>query len=91
MAFGDTIVVTDSEEHAKDVLREYGPFEVGIDSADFNVMKVSGGWVVTYRHPDILTFVGDAEVGSEKPDFVIGMLGRQKRADAARKLEITKK
>lgn len=51
--FGDTIIVTDSEEHAKDVLREYGPFEVGTDSADFNVMKVGGGWVVTYRHFNI--------------------------------------
>ncbi len=84
--FGDTVVVTDSKEHAKDVLREHGPFEIGTESADFSVMKIDKGWIVSCNHPDLLTFVSEKEVSPGEPDYVIGILGRGKRAEAAKKL-----
>ena len=63
-------------ERAVTTLREYGPVQVGTDSADFNVVAAPGGRLVTCYRPDILVFVSHRDVPPEKDDLVAGLLGR---------------
>lgn len=66
------------------LLRDYGPVQVGTNTADFNVVPAPGGRLVTCYRPDILVFVGDAEVPPEQDDLFAGLAGRARRArDAA--------
>lgn len=79
----------DARSEATALLRRYGPVGPGGPSADFGTVTLDDGrgWVVTGHHPDILVLVTAGEApGGE--DVVIGLLGRQKRAEDAARLEI---
>lgn len=76
---------------AKALLKEWGPVQVGTDSADFNVVKLENdpGWVVTCHHPDILTYVRADEDKAEEPaEIVIGLMGRSMRDEDAKELKV---
>lgn len=59
----------------------------GTSTADFTVMKVDDGWIVTGNQPGILNFVSEEE-GREKEDFEIGLIGRNKKEQDSRNLKI---
>jgi hypothetical protein len=73
------------------LLAEWGPVQVGTDSADFNLFEVDTGpgWVVTCRHPDILVYVAaDKTHTLPSSDIVIGLLGRSIRDQDAHELSV---
>jgi hypothetical protein len=69
------------------LLKEWGPVQVGTDSADFNLVKLENdpGWVVTCYHPDILTYVPADE---DKAEVMIGLMGRSMRDEDAKELKV---
>jgi hypothetical protein len=77
-------------EQARALLTEWGPVHVGSPAGDFNVRSLRDldGWLVTFDHPDILTYVGPLEVQPGSGNVVVGLLGRKKRADDARDLKV---
>jgi hypothetical protein len=80
----------DLAHQAKTLLAEWGPVRAGTPAGDFNVIKLHDdpGWVVTCHHPDILTYQPD-EFGVKTPsDLAVGLLGRQRRDQDAKELEI---
>jgi hypothetical protein len=73
------------------LLEEWGPVQVGTDSADFNVVElgVHPGWVVTCYHPDILVYVPPEEFDSPEPaEIMIGLVGRSMRDQDAAELHV---
>ncbi|WP_308405516.1 hypothetical protein, partial [Streptomyces tardus] len=82
----------DPGAEATAVLREFGPVHPGSPAGDFGVLEVreADGWVVTGRHPDVLTHVATAEVPANVPesDFAVGLCGRAKRDQDAVELRI---
>jgi hypothetical protein len=73
------------------LLAEWGPVQVGTDSADFNLIELENGsgWVVTCYHPDILVFVpSDEENTSDTDEMVIGLIGRSIRGQDAEELKV---
>jgi hypothetical protein len=81
----------DCREYATDLMKTMGPVWPGTSHGDFNVNKLEDilGWVVQYHHEDILNYVGPEELDTpDSPDFMIGLIGRKKRADDAQELEI---
>jgi hypothetical protein len=76
--------------HANDLLREWGPVQVGTPAGDFDVIRLENGmgFVVTCHHRDGRTFVGTDEVSPEAAEVMIGLLGRSKRARDAEELSI---
>jgi hypothetical protein len=81
----------DLAEQAKALLAEWGPVQVGTDSADFNVIELENGsgWVVTCHHPDILVYVPmDDDNTAGTSDVVIGLIGRAKRDQDAKELNV---
>jgi len=96
----DTIVVTDKKERAVELMKQWGPVVVGTSSGDFNVIALDDdlGWVVTYDHEDILTYVGadDFNDGGKElktsEDYevrvAVGLTGRGKRALDAEELNV---
>jgi hypothetical protein len=71
-------------------MREWGPVVPGTPAGDFSVIELdtAPGWVVTSHHPDILTYVAREEVGDGASEPFVGLLGRSKRDQDARELEI---
>ncbi len=83
---------TDLAAQATALLAEWGPVQVGTDSADFNVIELanSPGWVVTCHHPDILVCVpADGEERSDTSEVEIGLIGRSIRGQDAEELNVT--
>jgi hypothetical protein len=80
----------DIAEQAQGLLAEWGPVRVGSPGGDFNIRSSPDldGWIVTFDHPDILTYVGPLEVEAGTSNVVIGLLGRRKRAEDARDLKV---
>ena len=76
---------------AIELMKAWGPVKAGGSAGDFGVVALSEapGWAVTSHHNDILTYVGPDEVpGGAAGDLMVGLLGRQKRDEDARELEI---
>jgi hypothetical protein len=82
--------VGDVERQAVELLREWGPVQVGTDAGDFTVVELAEhpGWVVTCHHPDILTYVDPEEVGEGAAEIMIGLIGRSKRDQDAHELKV---
>lgn len=72
---------SDLGEQARSLLAEYGPVRIGTSSADFHVVELDEGlgWCVTCHHPDVLTYVGRADVTAGAGDLEVGLCGRSKR------------
>ena len=79
----------DYQQRAIELMKEYGPVQVGGAAGDFSVveLKDAAGWAVTSHHNDILTYVGPSEV-SQHDDLTVGLYGRNKRDLDAKSLEI---
>jgi hypothetical protein len=81
----------DLSAQALALMEEWGPVHAGSSAGDFGTIDLTNapGWVVTSHHNDILTYVAPDEVGQPDPtDLVVGLLGRGKRDQDARELEI---
>jgi hypothetical protein len=81
----------DLAPQATDLLREWGPVQVGTDAGDFNVIHLANhaGWVVTSHHRDVLNYVSPVEVtGPDTLEIMIGLLGRSKRDQDGRELHV---
>ena len=93
---GTCVVCTDPErdpkEYAIEILKEWGPVYAGTSAGDFNPGTYSDppGILVTYHHPDILTFIPQDEI--EDPDspynLAAGLVARQKRGEDAEQLNV---
>lgn len=81
----------DLSAQALALMKEWGPVHAGSSAGDFGTVDLTNapGWVVTSHHNDILTYVAPDEIGEPGPtDLVVGLLGREKRDQDARELEI---
>ena len=81
----------DLAAQATALLAEWGPVQVGTDSADFDVIELANapGWVVTCHHTDILVYVPvDDENTAGTSDVVIGLIGRSERDQDAKELKV---
>lgn len=80
----------DIRKQAISILKEYGSVVAGTPSADFAVTKIPeiNGWVVTGDYPGMMIYVSQEEAGKKNSDFEIGLVGRHKRADDAKELEV---
>lgn len=78
------------KEQAIKILREHGSVVAGTPSGDFEVTKIPeiNGWVVTGDYPGIMMYVSMEEIGNNKNDFEIGMIGRSIRERDASGLEV---
>jgi hypothetical protein len=92
---GTCVILMKPEEdlaaQAKELMEEWGPVQVGTPSADFNVIELQNapGWLVTCHNPDILDYVPPNEFGTSEPsDLLVGLTGRQMRAQDAEELNI---
>lgn len=72
------------------ILKEHGSAVAGTPSGDFEVTKIPGinGWVVTGDYPGIMMYVSLEEADKNNGDFEIGMIGRAKREQDAKELEV---
>lgn len=75
------------KNEATEVLKKYGSVTPGTESADFTVMKVDSGWIVTGDQPGILNYVSEDE-GNGKEDYEIGLIGRNKKERDSKELKI---
>ncbi len=76
-------------DRATEILREFGPVQVGGPAGDFRVLELKSGdgWLVTGHHPDVVTFVALDE--SEDPSHLaVGIHGRSKRDRDGRELHV---
>jgi len=83
--------VPDPRTRAVELLKDWGPVEVGSPAGDFSVVSAPKypGWVVTCHHPDILTYVRPDELPSGKRGSLsVGVYGRRKRDTDAAELEV---
>jgi hypothetical protein len=82
--------VDNLEEAAVFLLREFGPVRPGTASADFSVVPLDPvvGWVVTCEHESIHTYVHPSELGDDRDEASIGLLGRAKREKDAEELAV---
>ncbi|MGA8113036.1 MAG: hypothetical protein WCA46_05185 [Actinocatenispora sp.] len=80
----------DLAAQAVGILREYGPVLAGTPAGDFGTITLDPGpgWVVWSHHPDVLTYVGPDEAADDPGDLAVGMLGRFKRDQDSRVLEV---
>lgn len=71
----------DLSSQALTLLAQYGPVQAGTPAGDFSVITLTAteGWSVTCHHPDIINYVSPKELGSDKVDYKVGLLGRSKR------------
>jgi hypothetical protein len=80
---GTCVVVVDQTEdlagRAVSVLREHGPVQPSGPAGDFSTIELDPlpGWVVTFDHPDVLTYVAPEDV-SQLSAVVAGLTGRAK-------------
>lgn len=77
----------DLEAEAKEVLQKYGQVHPGTPTGDFTAMKADGGWIVTGDQPGILNYVSKDE-GENMEDYEIGLIGRDKKEQDSKELEI---
>ncbi len=77
----------DLKAEAIEVLQKYGQVHQGTSTADFNVLKVDQGWIVTGDQPGILNYVSEEE-GREKEDYEIGLIGRNLKEQDNKELKI---
>ena len=79
----------DIRGQAINILKEHGSVVAGTPSGDFEVTKIPeiGGWVVTGDYPGIMVYVSEEEC-EKKDDFEVGMIGRTKREQDAKELEV---
>lgn len=77
----------DLKAEAVEVLEKYGQVYPGTSTADFNVLKVDSGWIVTGDQPGILNYVSEDE-GKGKEDYEIGLLGRNQKEQDSQKLKV---
>ena len=91
---GTCVFLADSPDDlqgaAIEVLREFGPVEIGGPAGDFATINLGDdiGWGVTFEHPDLLTLVLPSEINVKPSDLMIGLLGRGKRGDDAVSLQV---
>jgi hypothetical protein len=80
----------DLRVQAARVLAKHGPVHIGTSSGDFDVIHLDDvpGWCVTCHHPDVLTYVGPADVTAGAGDLEVGLCGRSKRHMDGTELEI---
>ncbi len=76
----------DLKTEAIEVLKKYGTVSAGTPSADFTVLKVDQGWIVTGDQPGILNYVSEHE-GRYLEDYEIGLLGRDKKEQDSKELK----
>lgn len=78
------------QKKAIELMNEWGAVHAGSSAGDFSTieLKANSGWVVTCHHNDILTYVDPEEISSDLPDYVIGLLGRSKREEDAKTLNV---
>ncbi|XVQ12357.1 hypothetical protein ACQP1W_07275 [Spirillospora sp. CA-255316] len=90
---GTCVILMEPEEdlaaQAVRILREYGPVHAGTPSADFGIIELDDapGWVVYGHHDDVLSYVAPEEV-EEADELKVGLLGRSKRDQDGRELEV---
>ncbi|MBI2022023.1 hypothetical protein HYS93_04075 [Candidatus Daviesbacteria bacterium] len=77
----------DLETEAKEVLQKYGQVHPGSSSADFTVLKVDSGWIVTGDQPGILNYVSEDE-GRGKEEWEIGFIARDKKEQDLKELKV---
>ena len=77
----------DLEIDAKEVLQKYGQVYPGTSTADYTVIKVDNSWIVAGDQPGILNYVSENE-GKGMEDFEIGLLGRNKKEQDSKELQI---
>lgn len=68
-----------SREQAMELLRQYGPIEVGASSADYRVASIQSpvaGFVVRYAHPQIVSFKSHADYPPDMPIPLAGSMIR---------------
>ena len=86
--------VGDLEKLSMEFIEKWGPVVPGTPSGDFTVKYIDDfpGWVILYHQPGILNYVGpdEIELDDDDPmkDVTIGMIGRQKRVDDSKSLNI---
>jgi len=92
---GTCVILMEPKEdltaQAIDIMKEYGPVHVGSSSADMRVTKLTNypGWVVRGHHPDMLNYVSPDELENDNAeDYVVGLLGRSKREEDSKSLNI---
>ena len=98
---GTCVILTTPEvdliRQAKGILAKWGIFGTASALGDFSPVKLSAhpGWVVTFHHPDILTYVDPEEIESEKlktseipMELLVGLIGREKRASDAEEMNV---
>ncbi|HKB36495.1 MAG TPA: hypothetical protein VKD72_08585 [Gemmataceae bacterium] len=80
----------DLAAQATELLREWGPVHAVSSFGDFGTIELEDGkgWVVTYHHNDILTFVGPDEMSPDAADLAVGLYGRSKRGQDAEELRV---
>lgn len=77
----------DLKTEAIEVLQKYGQVFSGSSSADFNVLKVDSGWIVTGDQPGILNYVSENE-GKDKENYEIGLIGRNQKELDSQELKV---
>lgn len=80
----------DIRVQAVKILKEHGQATAGTPSGDFEVTKIPeiNGWVVTGDYPGIMMYVALEELDKNNSDFEIGMIGRTRRENDAKTLEV---
>jgi hypothetical protein len=81
----------DLAAQAIELMRRWGPVRPGSAAGDFSIIQLADapGWVVTGHHGDILTYVAPDEVEADSSgDLMVGLIGRLKRDQDARELEV---
>ncbi|OGG30026.1 hypothetical protein A2973_05265 [Candidatus Gottesmanbacteria bacterium RIFCSPLOWO2_01_FULL_49_10] len=91
---GTCVMLLNPEEDARaqavKILKDHGSVVAGTPSGDFEVTKIPeiDGWIVTGEYPGIMAYVSEAEAGSQKSDVDIGLIGRSKRDQDSKELEV---
>ena len=75
---------------AVELMNQWGPVHAGSSAGDFSTITVDDGlgWVVTSHHNEILTLVAAEESAGEPSDVAMGLLGRSKRDQDGRELNV---
>ncbi|MFX1293937.1 MAG: hypothetical protein ACFFD2_03620 [Promethearchaeota archaeon] len=88
----------DLQDQAKKIMEKWGPVVPGSPAGDFTVSKLQDypGWVVYYHHPDMISYVSPDELEEDDDesndplglDVIVGYIGRNKRHEDAKSLNI---
>lgn len=80
-----------SESEAVDIMRTWGPVEVGTPSGDFHVAAVESpvaGFAVRYQHPQIVSFAPSSEYALDCSKALAGSMIRLSRDMDSRDLHV---